>query len=79
MEYSWSPPIAPFVKLNVHFISVPNSLPNGNLNSAGIIMRDTFGNKLWDAMGPLHGMREVEAILWCIQAGMVESVTRGWD
>lgn len=56
--------------INVHFVFVEEPLPNGYSNGMGVIIRDSNGIKLWDAMGPMHGMTEVQAVLWDAHAGI---------
>lgn len=77
MENQWLPPEVSFLKINVHFVSSEVALPNGNRNGVGVIIRDNMGVKVWGAMGPMQGLNESQAILWAIQASLIQTLKMG--
>ncbi|KAK1369290.1 hypothetical protein POM88_035382 [Heracleum sosnowskyi] len=74
MEVAWFAPEDDFVKLNMFVVDVTLALANGNCNGVGIIMRDTEGQMLWAAMGPMNNKSKDEAELRALHSGMVWAV-----
>lgn len=69
MEYMWEPPEANYVKINVHCCTVALPLPNGNSNGVGVIVRNSAGQEIWSAAGPMPGKTKLQATLWGIYHG----------
>ncbi|KAK1401873.1 hypothetical protein POM88_001478 [Heracleum sosnowskyi] len=74
MEVVWFAPEDDLVKLNVFAVDLTPALANGNHNGVAIIMRDTEGQMLWAAMGPMNNKSKDEAELRAIHSGMVQAV-----
>lgn len=47
MEFIWEAPQDGFVKINVHYVSVEDPLPNGNTNNVAALITNAKGKKLW--------------------------------
>ncbi|KAK1399512.1 hypothetical protein POM88_009375 [Heracleum sosnowskyi] len=79
MECTWKTPDEGFAKINVHFVEPDHPLPIGNLNGLRVIVRDVEGAKLWSAMGPINGLNEHQAIIWGVQARVIQALNLGFD
>ncbi|KAL1811382.1 hypothetical protein ACET3Z_021447 [Daucus carota] len=69
MDYVWQNPEADHVKINVHCITLPQPLPNGNSVGVGAVVRNQRGKDLWSAAGPMNGKTKLQATLWGIYHG----------
>ncbi|WOG92218.1 hypothetical protein DCAR_0311481 [Daucus carota subsp. sativus] len=69
MDYVWQNPEAGHVKINVHCITLPQPLPNGNSVGVRAVVRNQKGKELWSAAGPMNGRSKLQATLWGIYYG----------
>lgn len=61
-----------------HIIQGEEPHLNGNLNGLGIIVRNSAGEKIWGALGPVRGMTEIPALMWATQSGILSALALGF-
>lgn len=61
-KLAWNAPPAGHAKINVHFARGEAQNGARNANGVGVIVRDSQGQMIWAALGPLNSMTEVEAL-----------------
>lgn len=70
MEKSWDFPKQGFVKINVHAMSLPHPLPNGNNSGIGIVIRDDQGKMVKIVSGSIRNLTVRGSELWAMLAGV---------
>lgn len=62
MELAWNVPEVNQAKINMHHILRDAQAESRNINRVGVIVRDSHGLMIWEALGPLNDMTEQEAL-----------------
>lgn len=70
MVKTWDYPKKGYVKINVHALTLPHTLPNGNNSGIGIVIRDDEGKLVKIVYGSIRNLTVRGCELWAMLAGL---------